>query len=252
MAAEEALSSAEAAVGRGDFAAAERALTAEWPTQAQMTGDALHVLASVRFGEGKIDQAAQLLKSAVALEPDALRHRIALGHTLTNLEDHAGAAAAFGEAMRINMKWPGLIQAYAMACYNAGNFKEAELAAREMLKADPSPQAYDTLSCALRGQGKAQEALAAADEAARRAPENPAIQHTRAAALLQLGRAQEALDILDNLQARGVQAPVIWLNKGKALASLKRQSDAVAAFTEGARRWPKHKDLQKALAEARP
>lgn len=251
MAAEQALSTAEEAGRRGDFAGAERALTAEWPTQAQMPGDALHILAMIRFGQGRTDEAAKLMKSATAIEPNSLRHHVALGHIAHKLEDHGTSAAAFGEAMRIDMKWPGLIYAYALSCYRCGNYKESELAAREMLKTDATPEAYDTLSCALRAQGKTEEALTAAEEGATLAPENTAIQHTRGAALLQLGRAQEALDIFDQLQAGGLQAPAVWLNKGKALASLKRQSDAIAAYSEGARRWPNHKDLQKALAEAR-
>jgi superkiller protein 3 len=251
MAGEDVLGKAEDAARRGDLAGAERTLAARWPDQAQMPGDGLHILAMVRFSQKRGQEALKLMQSAVAAEPDALRHRIALGNILADANDHSAAAAAFADALRIDMQWPGLMHAYGLACYRCGNYGEAEQAARALLKQGPNPQAYDVLSCALRAQGKAQDALAAADEAIKLAPENAAVQHSRGAALLKLGRAQEALEVFDLLQARGVQAPAIWLNKGRALAGLKRQSDAIAAYTEGARRWPADKELQKALAEAR-
>src|SRR5262249_44956977 len=124
MATEDALSSAEAAARRGDLAAAEAALAKEWPNQAQMPGDALHVLAMVRFTQKRSQDAAKLMQNAVAADPQSLRHHIALGHIMASLNDHAASASALADALRIDMKWPGLMHAYALSCYRAGSYKE--------------------------------------------------------------------------------------------------------------------------------
>ena len=96
----------------------------------------------------------KLLQSAIVAEPNALRHKIALGHPLAGEQGDAAAAGAYGDALKIDMTWPGLVSAYALSCYRACNFKEAELAARQMLKAEQTAKGWDTLSCALRAQAR--------------------------------------------------------------------------------------------------
>ena len=248
---EQALDAAEEALRRDDLNGAEAALTRAWPDAQQMPSDGLHLLGDVRARQQRFADAEKQYRAAVAAAPDALRHHIALGNALAAVQNHAGAADAYANALRIDMNWPGLMQVYALSCYRADRYEEAEKAARRWLKDSPSPEAWDALSCTLRALGKHQEALAAADEALRLNPSSAPAQHSRGAALLQLGRSQEALDIFERLAMSGVQAPVIWLSRGNALASLERQSEALAAYSEGARRWPNDRDLQKALAEAR-
>lgn len=243
---EQVLIDAERAQNQGDLPGAERILAQAWPNMQDAPPDARHLLGVIRAQQGDFAAAEQLLLSATRTEPDSLRHHIALGHVLVAQEKPAEAAEAYAAAMRIDRDWPGLSTVYARACFRAGRYDEAEKAARHAIAAAPSVSAYTTLAAALREQGKANEALAAADEALRLAPDDAGAIHSRAAALLKAGRAEEALRLIDGLVAQGVDAPAIHLNRGKALLALKREREARDAFAEGVRRHPADPDLQAA------
>jgi tetratricopeptide (TPR) repeat protein len=245
---DETLSQAERQLAGKDFAGAERTLSEAWPDMTAAPGDAQHALAVVRIAQRRYGEAEQLLRSAAAAEPGSLRHPIALGHLLTGGNHHVAAMEAYAQAMRIDPKWPGLVVVYAQSAYKSGRYDEAEKAARHWIAAEPSAGAYDTLSCALREQGKAQEALAAAEDALRTNPKHMGANHSRAAALLALGRHQEALQLFDALIAAGANAPALYLNRDKALLALKREREAAETFAEGARRFPADDALQQAAA----
>lgn len=248
---EQALTEAETAANRGDIAAAERTLRQVWPDMAKAPGDAMHLLATLRLREGKAADAEQLLRDAVRAEPTSLRHRIALGHVLAGASNHAGAADAYAEALRIDQKWPGLRAAYAQACYQAGRAEDSEKAARQLLKEAPSADAWDMLSAALRAQNKGKEALDAADQALRLDPNHINAKNSRGAALLLLNRDKEALEVFDALAAQGMEAPVLTLNRGAALEKLGRSAEAQALYAAAAQRWPDLPNLQAQLAQRR-
>jgi tetratricopeptide (TPR) repeat protein len=230
MSQDDALDKAEAALNRGDAAGAEQAITQEWRDLAKAPGDALHVLAMVRTAQNNLADAEKFIRSAVRAEPKSLRHNIALGHILS---------AA------------GLLIALSRAQYNAGRGADAERAAREEIETAPSAEAWDALSCALRFQGKGQEALKAADEALRLDWQHLNAQNSRGAALLMLNRAKEALEVFDAIAARGVDMPVLVINRGEALEKLGRKADAKALYEDAAQRWANMPNLQARIAEAR-
>jgi superkiller protein 3 len=179
-----------------------------------------------------------------------LRHHVALGHVLYTAGKYAGAADAYATAARIDPAWPGLQLVLSNACYSAGRLDDAERAAREALRMPTSP-GWDALAAALRGQGKGQDSLAAAEEAVRMDSANLDAQNSLGAALLMLDRAQEALAVFDRLAAQGVDAPVLSLNRGDALSKLGRTSEARAVYDEAAQRWPHFPNLQQRLADRR-
>lgn len=251
MNAEQVLTEAETAANRGDIGAAERALRAAWPDMSKAPGDAMHLLATLRIREGKQADAEHLLRGAARAEPTSLRHHIALGHVLVGMGNHAGAAEAYAEALRIDQKWPGLRAAYAQACYNAGRAADAEMAARQLIKDEPSAAAWDMLSAALRAQNKGKEALEAADQALRLDPNDINARNSRGAALLLLDRHKEALEMFDALAAQGVEAPVLTLNRGAALEKLGRAQEAQTLYAAAAQRWPHLPNLQAQLAQRR-
>jgi len=237
---------AERILQTGDYDAAERVLTAYWPDPTTAPAEALHTMALIRLNQNRPAETEQLLRKAVELEPQSLRHNIALGHFLLEQNDDAGATDVYAAAMRIDRTWPELSTTYARAAYRSGRHDEAEKAARYAIELAPSAVAFDVLSCALRAKGKAKDALAAADEALRLAPQNPGAQHSRGAALLDLGKANEALAVFDSMLSTGADGPALRLGRGKALRSLKRDREAAEAFAEGARRFPNDRDLQAA------
>ncbi|MBC7768782.1 MAG: tetratricopeptide repeat protein, partial [Phycisphaerales bacterium] len=165
------LSAAEQALARGDVDAGEREITAAWPDISAAPAEARHILGAIRGVQGKLAEGEQLIRSAIADEPQSLRHRIALGHLYAGGDAHGPAAEAYAEALRIDPAWAGLRLSYAIALYKAGRHAEAETAARQAAQEAPSGEAWDTLSCALRAQGKHADALKAAEAALALRPE---------------------------------------------------------------------------------
>src|SRR5262249_23608809 len=144
---------------------------------------------------GHVDEAERLLRRAVQTDPKSIDAHMALASLLAHKKDHAAAAESFANAMRIDRTKKGLALSYAMSCFRAGRYNEAEQSAALAVKNEPSASAYDALACALREQGKTAEALAAADQGLRLAPSNAAVQHTRGSILLAMGRNADALAI---------------------------------------------------------
>lgn len=248
MDSEQVLVTAEAAAKQGDFASAEQTLTQAWPDMTSAPPDARHLLGMVRVNQNRLGEAEQLLRSAIRSEPDSLRHHIALGHILSAAFNPAGAADAYAEALKIDSKWPGLLRRFSHVAYRAGRAVDAERAARQLIAEEPSADAWNTLSCALREQNKGKEALEAADQSLKLAPDNAPALNSRAAALMTLGRHQEALDGFEALAARGVQGPTITLNRAAALEKLGRKYEADAAYADAAAHWPQHPRVRQALA----
>jgi tetratricopeptide (TPR) repeat protein len=246
MTTEDTLTQADQLLNKGDAAGAERVLSSAWPDRAAAPAEALHTWAMVRFQQKRLGEAELLLRDAARLEPQSLRHQIALGHLLMAANNSVGAVDAYAAAMRIDRNWPGLAAVYARSVYSIGRYDEAEKAARFWIEVAPNAAAWDTLSCALRMLNRDKEALAAAEEALKLSPNDAGATHSRGAALLKLGRAQEALALFDALLAGGVDGPAVHLNRGKALLALKREREARDAFAEGVRRFPADKDLQAA------
>ena len=245
------LDQAELALNNGGAASAERILTQQWPDMSRATADAQHVMAMVRLAQGRGGEAERLIRSAVSAEPNSLRHLIRMGHILSELGNHSGAVEAYTNAARVDPKWPGVFVVLSQAHYAREQFSDAERAARQAVANAPSAGAFEALSNALRAQGKAQDALSAADDALRLDHQDPNAQHARAAALMQLKRPQEALAIFDELRARGIDLPILQMNRGAALEALGRKADARAVYEEAARRWPDLANLQERVAAAR-
>ncbi len=238
MTAEDALTAAEQHLAAFDPAAAENALTAAWRDMSDAPADVLVAMAMVRAQQYRLGDAEQLMRRAVAAEPHSLRCNIGLGHVLLSSEKPSEAADAYASAYRIDPNWPGLLQTYVHACYGAGRYDEAEKGARLLLTQDPSAAAWDLLSCALRGQGRAQEALDAANEALKLNASHVGARHSQGAALVKLGRAQEALKVFERLEADGASGAALSYNRAAALEKLGRSSEAKALQAETARRWP--------------
>jgi tetratricopeptide (TPR) repeat protein len=241
MAAEDVLNLADQHLANGDVAAAERVLSAEWRDIRSAPSEAKHSMAMVRAAQQRMGESEELLRSAVADEPQSMRHNIALGHLMMLSNRHQDAAAAYAIAYRVDPQWPGLLANYVTACYGAGRYDEAEKGARLLVTNAPSPVSWDLLSCALRGQGKSQDALDAAQQALALNPNHVGARHSQGAALLALGRVSEALAIFDRLEADGASGAALSYNRATALEKLGRGSDAKALAAETARRWPNAK-----------
>lgn len=126
----------------------------------------------------------------------------------------------------------GLLQRAAFALDNrrAG---EAELMAGELLKTSPrEPRALHILGCALLMQGRAVEAVAPL-EAAARARHDPVIDTQLAIALRQAGRAEDALSRLRRAVKRQPPHAPAFHELGCLLAAMGRHDEAIEALSRG-------------------
>ncbi len=241
---------AESALRRNDSPEAERVLLQQWPDISSAPGDVLHLMGVVRLAQLRGAEAADFLRAAVRAEPDSLRHHILLGHILAADEDLAGATDAYAVAVSVNANWPGLMMSYARTAYRAGRYAEAEVAARQITEKEQSAGAWDVLSCVLREQGKAKDAIAAAERALQIDARHAGAQHSYAAALLAGGRAADALRALDTLAAQGAQGATVVITRARVLEKLGRRGEADAAYALATRQWPTDPAVRKAM-EAR-
>jgi len=201
--------------------------------------------------QGRIDDAEKLLRGAVQADPQSITSHVALATVLAQREQYGAAADSYANAMRIDRNRNGLALAYAISCFRAERYDEAEKSARFALQAQPSVGAHDTLASVLREQGKLPEALAAAEEALRLAPGNVVALNTKGTILLAMGRAADALAIFEGLSNSLPDAPGVVLNRGAALEKLGRAQDAQRLFTEAAARWPNFAALQRQRGQRR-
>lgn len=201
--------------------------------------------------QGRVADAEKLLRGAVQADPQSLTAHVALATVLARQEQHGAAAESYANAMRIDRNAKGLALNYALSCFRAGRYDEAEKSARFAVQNEPGDQAYDALACALREQGKLPEALAASEDAVRSAPSSAAALHTKGSILLAMGRAADALAIFEDLNNRGVTAPIIAVNRGAALEQLGRGPEAQALYADAAVRWPNFAEIQRQRAQRR-
>ena len=130
MSQEAALDQADVCLANGDPSGAERVLLQAFPDIERASADAQHAMAMVRLAQGNTQQAERLMRAALMVEPNSLRHNIALGHILAAQTNDTGALAAYTTAERIDPKWPGLNVVISHSLYRLERYSEAEQAAR--------------------------------------------------------------------------------------------------------------------------
>jgi tetratricopeptide (TPR) repeat protein len=110
---------------------------------------------------------------------------------------------------------------------------EAERLASGVLKADRSNiVAARFLGTAMLMQGRADEAIAPLQRAARRS-QDPAIETLLARAMAAVGRKEEALDLLQKTMVRRPPFPQAFLELGDQLSAIGRFEEGIAVFERG-------------------
>jgi tetratricopeptide (TPR) repeat protein len=121
----------------------------------------------------------------------------------------------------------------AMAAIQNRQPDAAERIAREVLARDPRhPGALHLFGVALLAQGRAREALAPLEQAAR-ARADPVIETHLAIALRQLGQTEQALQMLERATARQPAVPMAFHELGVLLFSQRRLAEAQAVLERG-------------------
>jgi tetratricopeptide (TPR) repeat protein len=121
----------------------------------------------------------------------------------------------------------------AMVALNSQRPQEAERTARELLKADPRhARALHILGCSLLMQGRARDAVAPLENAAR-SLHDAEVDTVLAVALRQADRPEEALSRVKRAVKRQPSFAPAFLELGRLLALLKRHDEAVEALRRG-------------------
>jgi tetratricopeptide (TPR) repeat protein len=137
----------------------------------------------------------------------------------------------------------------AIAALNNQRPHDAERIAGEILKADPRHgQALHIFGYALLMQGRADDAIAALEQAAR-AHHDPAIDTQLALALRQVGRHEDALARLKRAVKRRPPFAPAFLEFGNLLSFLKRYDEAIEVFKRGLDVAPMVPELSIALGQ---
>lgn len=125
---------------------------------------------------GRKREAIFWLEKAAALEPTSPSYWIEIGNLWTELWDHPAAEKAFRKAIALAPETGVGQAALASALLQTGrDLSEALAQARAAVKYAPTGPHYAVLAAACRRNGDAAGALAAAEEAARLSPGDPAI-----------------------------------------------------------------------------
>ena len=150
------------------------------------------MLGVVRQTLGDLRGAATAFESALRLRPNHAPTAHLLGALLVRLNDIPRAIEVLATAERLAPGNGAVLATCAAALARGERLAESETMARRALTIDPSlVEAWVNLGTARRLQGDNEGALAATDEAVRRAPDLAEAHVNRALALLSLGRFEE-------------------------------------------------------------
>jgi predicted O-linked N-acetylglucosamine transferase (SPINDLY family) len=159
--------------------------------------DAQHLLGVIRAQQGRLDEALELVGSAVRARPDSAMVLSDYGLVLHKLDRHEDAVASFDRALAIRPD-------HAAALSNRGN--------------------------ALSRLARHADALASYDGALRIRPDYPEALSNRGNALVALGRHEEALASYGRALAIRPQDADALRGRGSALCALERHEEALGSF----------------------
>lgn len=207
------------------------------------------LLAAALRALGDIAGVERALRRAVAMEPQRIPPRLALGELLTETGRHAEAEALLREALAASGRHPRAVVALARLLLARNRADEALALCAAHVDARPSAELLNEYGRALQALQRMDEALAAFRRATELEPANGVLEHNLAAALEAAGRHAEAAAAERRARAKGVDAPQAWFVLGCAELGTGRYDEAEAALREAVRRAPAYVDAQRELAQ---
>lgn len=193
-----------------------------------------HRLGVVAHQLGRPD-AAELLKRAVALQPDLAEAHNDLGNVLGAQGKFVQAAACFERAAALKPDFADAHYNRGLALGNLGRFADAAGSFQRALALNPqSALAHVHLGNALRAQGRRADAVVHFLRAAELMPESAGAHNNLANALMELGQTDEALAHFDRAVALAPDFAPAYYNRGIALRGRSRFTEAAASFERAA------------------
>jgi len=179
--------------------------------------DGLHLLGVLRYQQGRLDEARDLIERAIAEAPDAGSYWSNLGNVLRRSGHLDEAVAAYRQALELEPAHADAANNLAKAYAESGRADLALEMLERLVERDPEhPQALNNLGLLQKAAGRAEEALAS------------------------FARAIELDDEYGDA----------WCNLGDALTSLGRVEEAAAALTQAVEARPTDARIRSNLAAA--
>jgi tetratricopeptide (TPR) repeat protein len=195
---------------------------------------------------GRLDEAVAAYRAALAIHPGAMPVYVNLGRVLEQQEKLDGAIDCYRRALALDPKAAPVHVDLAMALEKQGHVEDAVGCYRRAIDLDPTMvAAFNNLGSMLRDQGRLEEAIAAYRQAVSLDPGTAAIHANLGMALAQSGRADEAIGCYET--ALALDPGFAEAHKSLALVRLAR-GDLEASFAS----FRRHAELKYGPATAAP
>lgn len=214
--------------------------------------NALHLLGLIRKDAGDPGAGERLLRMSVALAPTRAEFRANLGNLLLRHARLWDAAELFRSALALDPAHRNARFGLARAHAAAGDHAAAQREFRKVLDRDPKDvQACSALADSLRSAGRFAEAEAAFRKALTLEPDRAVTRHNLGSLLSHIGRAEESLEELNRARDLDLQDHALIMNRARVLLQLSRLEEAEDAYAAAVRSDPCDAQAQRELAQLR-
>jgi tetratricopeptide (TPR) repeat protein len=217
---------------QGHFAEAEQLYTAILAVRPNQF-DALHMLGVIKFAQGQLSEALQLLADAMRSKSPSPLILLNYGLVLNALNRHSEALESFDHAITLE---PRVSEAHikrGAVLAVLGRDEEALESFRKALAITPkNPQVHYNLGNSFRKLGHNEEALKSYDRALALQPNHTEALCNRGITLRELKQFDKALASYDRALALRPDYAEAIFNRGNTLHELKRFDEALASFDD--------------------
>lgn len=192
---------------------------------------ALNDLACVAMAERRAADALALLDRAIAIDPTQVDAHLNRGNALLTMEQTDAAGAAYEAALALQPTDARILSSLGTIRRLQGRNEAALTLAQAALAADPDvPGGQTSLGTALQALGRGEEARAAFRAALVRDPHDADALNNLGTSLIEAGVHDEGLAALRQATVARPDFTLAWFNLANALVTLQRPDEAITAY----------------------
>ncbi len=216
---------------------------AKSPNRLELRG----ALGNIGFRSGNFDLAVEQYKTIIEIRPDAADIYIRLGETYAAKGDLQSAIRTFDKAKQLRPNDPSAYLQMALLYDRLGNIKEARPIYERILKLQPDHAiALNNLAYLLaENGGDLDQALALAQRARQRLPDNPDVADTLGWIYIKKNLSDNAISIFRDLVTKQPEIPTYRYHLGMALFQRGDKPEARKELQAALDRKPSPQELQK-------
>ncbi len=212
----------------------------------------MHLLGLARARMDQPEEAEQLIRRSIELEPANHQFQVNFGNVLRRMGRLSEAEAEYRKVLRLAPDARKARHNLALTLDELGRKTEAEAESRRLLADDDRDhEAWSLLGFILNSQNRLVESEAAYRRSLALAPDHGLAHHNLGTVLIQMDRAEEALAALNRARSLGTPEFEFQFGRGRALTLLCRLEEAEQAFRAAADLRPTHPEAHLNLARLR-